>query len=136
MRRYLKINNKNYITDIFHEHQIEKFDGTEIFYDDVINQSVWINNKVIFNEMGNPIFKLISGTPVEQPENILYTQFKQKKLDDARLKEAKDYLLETDHKIIKQIEIGEQCAQNVLTHREQCRDTIVELEGKDKKNAK
>lgn len=41
MKRYIKINSDNYIIDIFHELQTEKFDGTEIYFDDNA-PSVWI----------------------------------------------------------------------------------------------
>ena len=136
MKRYIKTNNENFITDIFHEHQKEKFDGSEIFLDEVEKQSVWIDGKVIFDETNNPIFKLISNKPILQPENILYTEYKQKKIDNKKLQDAKDYLFETDHKIIKQIELGEACPPDVLNKRQAARATISEIEGTDKKKLK
>jgi hypothetical protein len=61
MKRYIKVNAKNEIIDIFHENNIERFDGSEIFFDNVIAQDVHINGTCISDEFGFPLYKYVSG---------------------------------------------------------------------------
>lgn len=54
IKRYFKINEKNFLTDIFMEHQKDKFDGSEIFFDTVEQPDVLINGLGLFDEFGDP----------------------------------------------------------------------------------
>lgn len=50
MKRLIKINEQKEIIDIFHEHVKERFDGTEVLFDEVTEQDVHINGKCITDE--------------------------------------------------------------------------------------
>lgn len=82
MKRYIKIAYNKLITDIFSEYQKEKFDGTEIFLDEVTEQSVWINGKVIFDEYGDPLFKWINNQTVETTEGVFLQKYKDAKYQE------------------------------------------------------
>jgi hypothetical protein len=65
MKRYIKINDKKEIVDIFHEHVTASFDGTEILLDDVQKQDVHLMGKCITDQWGFPYFKYENKKVVE-----------------------------------------------------------------------
>jgi hypothetical protein len=65
MKRYIKLNSNKEIIDLFHEHVTERMDGTEIFLDEVEEQTVYINGKCISDDIGNPLFKYEEGKIIE-----------------------------------------------------------------------
>lgn len=65
MKRYIKINKDNEIIDLFFEVWKDRFDGTEIFLDEVEGMDVHINGKCISDEIGNPVFKVVDGKIIE-----------------------------------------------------------------------
>jgi len=82
-KRYIKINSEDYIVDLFHERQAEHFDGTEKYLDEVESTAdVWINNKGVFDEAGNPLFKYNNGNPIEAPDNIKLLKYLKKKQNE------------------------------------------------------
>jgi hypothetical protein len=130
MKRYIKINSDNYIIDIFGEHLKDRFDGTEIEFDESESPAdVWINNKCIFDEIGNPIFQYVKGKAIENPDNEAVNQYKTKIENEKKISEARQYLLDTDYKIIKEFEVGELCPAEVKAKREECRKIINDLQG-------
>jgi hypothetical protein len=130
MKRYIKINSEKYIIDIFHEGLKDRFDGSEIKFDDSDSPAdVWINNKCIFDEIGNPIFQYVDGKVIEKtnPEALINYQLKAE--NEKKIFEARQYLADTDYKIIKEFEIGELCPAEVKAKREECRKIINDLQG-------
>lgn len=82
-KRYCKTNTEDYIYDLFFERQIEKFDGTEKLLDEVESPAdVWINNKGIFDEAGNPLFKFNNGNPIEIPNTEKLLKYLKKKQNE------------------------------------------------------
>jgi hypothetical protein len=129
MKRYIKINSENFIIDIFNEYNAERFDGSEIFFD--VSDSpadVWINNKCIFDEIGNPVFKYIKGKVEESPNLKALNDYKLKSENEKKLNDALRYLSDTDYKIIKEMELGEKCPVDVLNKRAECRKIINDLQ--------
>ena len=66
MKRYIKVNAKNEIIDLFFEVWKDRFDGTEIYLDDKEFPDAKINGKYILNDYGASIFKYNSGTITEK----------------------------------------------------------------------
>jgi len=97
MKRYIKINEKNEIIDLFHEHVVSKFDGTEIFLDEVEKQSVWIDGKVIFDETNNPIFKFINKEIIEIDTSVNLKEFRYNRNLEICISQRKSaYINESD----------------------------------------
>lgn len=65
MKRYIKKNENNEIIDLFFEVWKGRFDGTEIFLDEVEGMDVYINGKCISDDIGNPLFKHENGKIIE-----------------------------------------------------------------------
>jgi len=57
MKRYIKVNAKNEIIDLFFEVWKDRFDGTEIYLDDKDFPDAKINGKYISNDYGASIFE-------------------------------------------------------------------------------
>jgi hypothetical protein len=66
MEKYIKINQKNEIIDLFYDHQKIKFDGTEIQLKDEPKPTFKINGKSISNEHGVFIFTWDGSKVVEK----------------------------------------------------------------------
>ena len=66
MKRYIKVNTKNEIIDLFFEAWKDRFDGTEIYLDDKDFGDVTIDGKYISNDYGASIFEYNSGTITEK----------------------------------------------------------------------
>ena len=64
-KKYIKIEGYN-VTDVFFEYQEEKFDGNEIFLEEVEERRHNIKGKSISNDYGAFIFKYNSGTITEK----------------------------------------------------------------------
>lgn len=100
MKRYIKINSKNEIIDIFHEHVKSSFDGTEILLDEVEKQSVHLMGKCITDEWGFPFFKYEKGKVVVT--NVYDTQRQEKADEKAKDKAAadRDLLIQAEMRIM------------------------------------
>ena len=97
MKRYIKINERNEIIDLFFEVWKNRFDGTEILLDETSDMSPYINGKCISTEDGLPLFKYVNGTIVE-----ITTYIKtQAQLDSDAASKA---LLATDAKMPRVLE--------------------------------
>lgn len=73
MKRYIKLNSNNEIIDLFFECWKDRFDGTEIFYDEVDDMNVYINGKCISDDIGNPIFRHLGNDKVEEIDSSVYS---------------------------------------------------------------
>jgi hypothetical protein len=103
MKRYIKINKDGFITDIFHELLKDRFDGTEIYLDEVEPPAdVWINGKVIFDELTNPLFKFVNNKAVELDPKIYKAQYDAIEKEKTNLS-LKSELNELDSKSIRDI---------------------------------
>lgn len=85
-KRYCKTNTEDYIYDLFFEHQKNKFDGTEKYLDEVESPAnVYINDKIIYDESGTPLFKYNNGVPIEAVDNIkLLEYYKKEKVKEIK----------------------------------------------------
>ncbi len=92
--QYIKLDENNNIIDLFWEHQKNKFDGSEIFFEEVDdNEKLKINGKSISNEYGAPIFQYDDGCVYERTQSEIDNDYKT--LDALVLKAEKE-LGETD----------------------------------------
>ncbi len=93
MKRYIKINSKKEIVDIFHENVRDRFDGTEIFFDEVPQPDVHVNGKCIFCEFGFPNFYFKSGVVSDVVE---YADKRIEKTAEKEKQRIKTQLISTD----------------------------------------
>ena len=84
MKKYIKINTNNEIIDVFFKHQVNKFDGSEIFLEEVETLQHKINGKSISDEFGNPIFKYENEEIIEYENIDFLKNLKNKKKSKVR----------------------------------------------------
>ena len=88
MKKYIKVNNNHEIVDVFFDYQKSKFDGTEIFLEDVSLKEHKINGESISNYCG--VFKftwfgqfVFAKTPVEMGGSVVeVNKYKRQKRDE------------------------------------------------------
>lgn len=100
MKRYIKINSNNEITDLFFEVWKDRFDGTEIFHDEVEGMDVYINGKCISDDIGNPLFKYEKGKIIETTAHAAKLEAYKTEQENAIVKAE---LYEIDQKSIRAI---------------------------------
>lgn len=100
MKRYIKLNKDNEIADLFFEVWKDRFDGTEIFLDEVDGMDVYINGKCISDDIGNPLFKYEKGKVVEMDIYAPQLETYKKEQENAQTKAE---LQEIDIKSIRGI---------------------------------
>lgn len=89
MKRYIKLNSNNEIIDLFFEVWKDRFDGTEIFFDEVEGMDVYVNGKCISDDIGNPLFKFDKGKIIEI--DTYAPQLEAYKKEIEKQKEADEY---------------------------------------------
>ena len=73
MKRYVKLNSKSEVIDLFFEIWKDRFDGTEILLDEVKDTTdCYINGKCISDEFGNPNFQFNNG--ITEIASSVYTE--------------------------------------------------------------
>ena len=68
MKRYIKVNGKKEIIDLFFECWKDRLDGTEIYFDDKDFPDGTIDGKYISNDIGVPIFFYDKGKITEKKQ--------------------------------------------------------------------
>jgi hypothetical protein len=96
MKRYIKINSKKDIIDIFHEHVRSKIDGTEILFDEVEEQSVHLMGKCITDEWGFPLFRYEKGKVVETNAYDTQRQDKAEQIVKDKAAADRDLLIQAE----------------------------------------
>ena len=89
IEKFIKINNDNFIVDVFFENQKNKFDGTEISIGKFPTRDFKIFDKYISDEEGNFIYKFIDKNIIELTIDEIYTgnilnKYKIKKRDELK----------------------------------------------------
>ena len=104
MNKYIKINAKNEIIDVFFEKQKNKKDGTEIFLENTEIKKHKINDKSISNQYGVPIFIWNGSSAMEKTQEEIdndvdfLVDYKKKKKGELIAK-IKDSLFETSRSL-------------------------------------
>ena len=102
MKKYIKINSKKEVIDVFFDYQKNKFDGSEIFYKETDLLKHKINNKNISDKNGYFIFKYISGEIIEiSSETIEESVEFIEKYQEEKKEELKSFLMDNLLTLIK-----------------------------------
>lgn len=96
MKRYIKINSNGEIIDLFFEIWKDRFDGTEIFHDEVEGMDIYINGKCISDDIGNPLFKVVDGKVIEIDSGVYADSLYDYKLNQVIEQRKAAYMAESD----------------------------------------
>ena len=110
---------------------VKKSDGTFEQYDDK-KYSALKKDKLMFEMLGNDFGEIQKESQLSIEDKVTLeiltkTEAEKIKADQEKKKliaEAKQYLNETDYKIIKEFEGVEICPEEIKTKRQECRDII------------
>lgn len=115
---------------------LKKTDGTiEQFQDERLQ--AYDLDRQIAEQKGEDFGTIYNEESLPDEDKVKLKLMTQKELDAKILKaenekkifEARQYLAETDYKIIKEFEVGELCSAEVKAKREECRKIINDLQG-------
>ncbi|PKL17865.1 MAG: hypothetical protein CVV49_08795 [Spirochaetae bacterium HGW-Spirochaetae-5] len=107
--------------------------GTIHQFEDDMRQALNIDKEI----QGESFGEIYTEESLPDEDKISLGLMTQKELDAKILKasnekkiyEARQYLAETDYKIIKEMETGEKCPEDILVKRTECRKIINDLQG-------
>lgn len=86
MKRYIKINGTSLICSIFSAEQKSMFDGSEIEFDDLLEEEgLLINGKSISDSYGNYMFKYVNNVVEEIDDNVYLENYKENKINEICL---------------------------------------------------
>jgi len=112
---------------------LKKPDGTIEQFEDDMRRALDLDKEI----QGESFGEIYESESLPDEDKVKLKLMTQKELDAKLLKadnekkvyEARQYLLDTDYKIIKEYEIGELCPAEVKSKREECRKIINDLQG-------